>query len=110
MSGSLPTIPPTSATLSPGVSEAEKMLRQHERVEITVNGVQVQLPPDLEAAVYQEYKRVAPALPPEMTTNQAADFLDVSRPFVIKLIQRGELPFRQEGRHRHIPTAALLAY
>ena len=49
-------------------------------------------------------------LPKEMTTTQAAEFLDVSRPFVIKLTQRGELPCRLVGQHRRIPSEALLAY
>jgi excisionase family DNA binding protein len=45
-----------------------------------------------------------------MTTTQAAEFLDVSRPFVIKLVKRGELPCRMVGKHRRIPSAALLEY
>jgi excisionase family DNA binding protein len=45
-----------------------------------------------------------------MTTTQAAEFLDVSRPFVIKLIQSGALPCRMVGRHRRIPTEALVTY
>lgn len=45
-----------------------------------------------------------------MTTNQAAEFLDVSRPFVIKLFERGELPCRMVGKHRRIPSAALEQY
>jgi excisionase family DNA binding protein len=45
-----------------------------------------------------------------MTTTQAAEFLDVSRPFVIKLVQRKELPCRMVGKHRRIPTDALLQY
>ena len=48
--------------------------------------------------------------PAEMTTNQAAEFLDVSRPFVIKLIERRELPCRMVGKHRRIPSAALRDY
>jgi excisionase family DNA binding protein len=45
-----------------------------------------------------------------MTTTQAAEFLDVSRPFVIKLIKRGELPCRMVGKHRRIPSDALVEY
>ena len=45
-----------------------------------------------------------------MTTNQAAEFLDVSRPFVIKLVQRGELPCRMVGKHRRILTEAVVQY
>ena len=34
----------------------------------------------------------------------------MSRPFVIKLIKRGELPCRMVGTHRRIPSASLVAY
>jgi len=66
--------------------------------------------PELEAAVHRAHKGLFQPLPREMTTTQAADFLDVSRPFVIKLIKRGELPCRMVGKHRRIPSDALLAY
>src|SRR5262249_42313042 len=77
---------------------------------ITVNGVRIEVSPELEAAVHRAYKGVVTPLPTEMTTTQAAEFLDVSRPFVIKLIKRGELPCRRVGTHRRIPCAALLEY
>ena len=51
-----------------------------------------------------------PPVPREMTTTKAAEFLDVSRPFVVKLIKRGELPCRMVGKHRRIPGAALVEY
>ncbi|HTU17845.1 MAG TPA: helix-turn-helix domain-containing protein [Gemmataceae bacterium] len=56
------------------------------------------------------YKRLLQPLPREMTTTQAAAFLDVSRPFVAKLIQRRELPCRMVGKHHRIPTSALVEY
>jgi excisionase family DNA binding protein len=46
----------------------------------------------------------------ELTTFQAAYVLNVSRPFVIKLIDDGELPHRMVGAHRRIPVDAVLAY
>jgi excisionase family DNA binding protein len=39
-----------------------------------------------------------------------SDPILLSRPFVIKLIKRGELPCRLVGTHRRIPTPALVAY
>lgn len=79
-------------------------------VEIRINGVRVEVSPELEDAVHRAYKGLLHALPAEMTTTQAAEFLDVSRPFVIKLIKQGELPCRMVGKHRRIPSTALMEY
>jgi excisionase family DNA binding protein len=46
----------------------------------------------------------------ELTPNEAAEFLNVSRPYVAKLLDGGVLPYRQVGSHRRIPYADLAAY
>jgi excisionase family DNA binding protein len=46
----------------------------------------------------------------EVTPNEAADVLNVSRTYVLKLLDEGKLPYRNVGAHRRIPYADLIAY
>lgn len=81
------------------------------------NGADVELPPAVSRLVLDLLllvsKGEAVTLVPfgaELSTQQAADILNVSRPFLVKLIENKELPHHKVGTHRRIRAEDLFAY
>lgn len=46
----------------------------------------------------------------EMTTQEAADYLNVSRPFFIKLLEKKKIPYHYVGNRRKVKTIDVIAY
>ncbi|WP_439402795.1 excisionase family DNA-binding protein [Bradyrhizobium sp. DASA03068] len=78
---------------------------------------EITLPPSLSCLLMQLLGQIARgdavSLVPGhemLTTQPAADNLNVSRPFLISLLERGDMNYRMVGRHRRIRAEDLLAY
>ncbi len=84
---------------------------------ITGQATRIELPPQAVEAVTKVLEQLAQgkevtiaAKPVEVTTQQAAEFLRVSRPFLIGLLEKGAIPFRRVGAHRRVLYVDLQAY
>jgi excisionase family DNA binding protein len=118
------TLDPDEAHLKEGAAALLQRLRRLGKTEsgaplrrVSGEGDELDVPPalvNLLLSVAEELERgngvsVLP-LHRQLTTTEAAQLLNVSRPHVIALLERGELPFEKVGTHRRIRLADVIAY
>ena len=112
---------PITATDSerPALSKIEGVLENVNRVPklMSPNGEEIELPESLSQVLrqlvyYLAQGRAVTIVPlnRELTTQEAADILNVSRPYLIKLLEQGEIPFAKTGTHRRIRVDDLMEY
>ena len=84
---------------------------------LTVDDQEVALPAALVPALIEAARLVADGhtidvvpTDEEISAQEAADILKVSRPYVLNLVKKGILPCRMVGAHHRIPTGAVIAY
>jgi excisionase family DNA binding protein len=81
------------------------------------DGRQTELPPALSAILSRAVRLLAQsravALVPYqklLTTQEAAELLNVSRPYLVRLLESGAIPYEKVGTHRRVRFADLMRY
>jgi excisionase family DNA binding protein len=95
----------------------QRILATKSKAKLVVNNENVELSPAVTKILAKTLSYIAKGKsvvvtpePTEFSSQQAADFLKVSRPFLVKLLEKGEIPFRKVGKHRRVRFEDLLSY
>ncbi len=103
----------------PALKKIEDALKQEKRRPrlIGPDGEEIELPLSvfqvLRQIIYHMMRGRAISVVPinkELTTQEAADILNVSRPYFVKLLEEGKIPFNVVGTHRRIRFGTLMEY
>jgi excisionase family DNA binding protein len=84
---------------------------------VSESGERVRIPPSIHEVLTTVVQQMAAGnaisivpIHHELTTQEAADLLNVSRPHLVKLLSEGEIPFHLAGTHRRVRFDDLMDY
>jgi excisionase family DNA binding protein len=97
--------------------QALRPVRTTKDVSVTIRDQQFRIPAVMVSALIEAAKLISEGhaidvIPAdeEVSAQEAADLLRVSRPYLLNLVKKGVLPCRMVGTHHRIPMAAVIAY
>ena len=115
--GALPTPTEKDTTAARALLQALKPMRGMKEVSVTIKDQRFRIPTVMVAALIEAAKLISEGhmidvIPAdgEVSAQQAADLLKVSRPYLLNLVKKGALPCRMVGAHHRIPMTAVIAY
>jgi excisionase family DNA binding protein len=110
-----PTATDTAAART--LLRALKSLRKPEDLALAIKDRHVEVPATMMRALIDAAQLISDghaidviAADEEISAQDAADLLKVSRPYLLNLVKKGVLPCRMVGAHHRIPAAAVAAY
>jgi excisionase family DNA binding protein len=107
----------TDSAAARALLQALMRMRGRKDVAVSIQARQVRIPAAMVPALIKAARLVSEGhaidvvpVDEEVSAQEAADLLKVSRPFLLNLVKKGVLPCRMVGAHHRIPMGAVIAY